>query len=362
MIRLTINDLRLIKDGLIYLEEIQLEARPGAIHLVVGPEGSGKSLLARTIAGLEPDADGEIYLDGRDMIAIPPDRRRMAWIGQRNGLWSGYSVFANVEFGLKSKKVPRVERKTRVSEALGWFGADSLRDRRVETLNPLESRRVALARSLVMDPQVLLIDEPTEGLSPEQSELLVENLMRVQAEQRLTTVIFSRNPAPWWSSADRISLLEQGRIVQSGGVAEVFDRPSGANSAGLLGLCNILNGQVEAIDNKGEILVRLPFGRLLGRIAGSSRTATAGDPVLVMIRPESVNLSNSSPSGQVNRIPARIESISPEGGLRRLTLLTQGELVIEAVATSGVVQGIQPGSTTVALVAAEQVGVVLRQM
>ncbi|MFM1800714.1 MAG: hypothetical protein RJA81_66, partial [Planctomycetota bacterium] len=147
MIRLTVNDLTLVKDGLTFLDEIQLEARPGAVHLVVGPSGSGKSLLGRTIAGLEEDAEGEIYLDGRDMMAIPPDRRRIGWVAEQNGLWLGYSVFANVEFGLKVKRIPRQERKDRVSEALGWFGADSLRDRRVETLSPLEARRVAMARS-----------------------------------------------------------------------------------------------------------------------------------------------------------------------------------------------------------------------
>lgn len=361
MIRLTVNDLRLVKDGLIYLDDIQLEARPGTIHLVVGPEGSGKSLLAHTIVGLEPDADGEIYLDGRDMIAIPPDRRRMAWVGQENGLWAGYSVFANVEFGLKSRKIPRQERKARASEALGLFGADSLRDRRVESLNPLEARRVAMARSIAVDPQILILDEPTAGLEPQQADLFIENILRVQADQRLTTVLLSRQPAPWWSWSDRISLLDQGRIIQSGSSSIVFDRPMSHAAAEMLGPCNILSGEVEAADPKGEILVRLPFGRLLGILSGSALTVNSGDKVSVYIRPESVNISPASTSGQVNRIPVRIESIVSEGGLRRLKLLTQGDLVIEAVTTSGAIQGIQPGATTIALVAAEQIGVVVDQ-
>lgn len=357
MIRLTVNDLTLVKDGLTFLDEIQLEARPGAVHLVVGPSGSGKSLLGRTIAGLEEDAEGEIYLDGRDMMAIPPDRRRIGWVAEQNGLWLGYSVFTNVEFGLKVKRIPRQERKDRVSEALGWFGADSLRDRRVETLSPLEARRVAMARSLVVDPQILMVDEPTASLNENDARLFSENLLRVQSDQRLTTVLFCRSANPWWSWSDRISLLSAGRVIQSGPVSEVFDRPANPEAASMLGECNILKGQVEAFDPKGEVLVVLPFGRLLGRLAGSRIAPDSGETVTVMIRPESIHLAGGPSSGQVNRIPVRVESILPEGGLRRIQLLTQGEIRIEALTTSCGLQGLQPGSSAMVTIAADQVSV-----
>ena len=359
MIRLTVNDLRLTSDGLIFLDDINFEARPGAIHLVTGRSGSGKTMIGRSLAGLEPDADGEIYLDGRDMIGIPPEKRRIAWVSGDGGLWPGYTVYANVEFGLKMRKVARAERRTRVSEALGWFGVDSLKDQKIDELTAVESRRVALARALAVDPQMLVIDEPLGDLDEASRESLRENIVRVQAEQRLTTIILTRHPAEWWAWADRISILDGGKLVQTGALAEVYNHPANAMAAEYLGLCNIMTGEVEAAEANGEVLVRLPFGKLLGRQSGRVKSAAAGDRATVYIRPEAIGVGISSSSPQMNRVPVRIGSIQFEGGVRRFLLEAQGDTRLVARSCLLSLGQLREGIGTSALISPDHVGVVV---
>jgi ABC-type Fe3+/spermidine/putrescine transport system ATPase subunit len=359
MIRLTVNDLRLTTDGLIFLDDINLEARPGAIHIITGRSGSGKSMLGRTLAGLEPDSDGEIYLDGRDMNAVPPDKRRIGWVASESALWPGYTVYANVEFGLKLRKISRSDRRTRVSEALGWFGVDSLRDQKVETLTPVEARRVALARALAVDPQMLVIDEPLGDLDDASREALRENIVRVQAEQRMTTLILTRHPSDWWAWADRITILDGGSVVQTGPMAEVYNRPVNPLAAEYLGLCNILSGEVEEANANGEIMLRMPFGKLLGKQSGRIRDARPGDRATVYIRPEAIGVGISSNSPQMNRVPVRINSIAFEGGLRRFQLDAQGDTRLVARSCLLSLGQLREGIGTSALIAPDYVGVVV---
>ncbi|MFM7318709.1 MAG: ABC transporter ATP-binding protein [bacterium] len=359
MIRLTVNDLRLTTDGLIYLDDIHFEARPGTIHLITGRADSGKTMIGRTLAGLEPDADGEIYLDGRDMTGIPAEKRRIAWVSGDGCLWPGYTVYANVEFGLKVRKVARAERRTRVSEALGWFGVDSLKDQKVDKLTAVESRRVALARALAVDPQMLVVDEPLGDLDEASRESLRENIVRVQSEQRLTTIILTRHPSDWWAWADRITILNGGGLVQTGALAEVYNRPANAMAAEYLGLCNIMTGEVEAAEANGEVLVRLPFGKLLGRQSGRIKSAAAGDKATVYIRPEAIGVGISSSSPQMNRVPVRIGSIQFEGGLRRFLLEAQGDTQLVARSCLLSLGQLREGIGTSALISPDHVGVVV---
>jgi ABC-type Fe3+/spermidine/putrescine transport system ATPase subunit len=359
MIRLTVHDLRLVADGLILLDDIRLEARPGAIHLVVGPSGSGKTLLGRTLAGFEPDANGEMYLDGRDVIDVPPARRRVGWVPKANSLWPALSVYSNVEFGLRSQKISRQERRTRVSEALGWFGADSLKERRADSLSLLESRRVALARSIIVDPQILIIDDPLADLAPEESEILRDNIARVQSDQRLTTMILAVDPQPWWPVVDRMSLLDLGKVIQTGTSAEVLQRPNSIRSASYFGACNLLIGEIEAIGQAGEVLVRLPIGQLVGKLATTSDILEIGSPVRVLIRPEAIALGTTPVGGsQTNRVPVRVDEILFEGPLRRIRMSAPGDQVLELISTSTVMSGMAVGSTSTALIPADQVSVI----
>jgi len=361
MIRLTVQKLSLRVDEIRLLDDIDIEARPGSCHVVMGPPGSGKTVLARAIAGLEEDCDGEIYLDGRDVIDIPPDKRRIGLVTSDPGLWPGHSAGTNVELGLKGRGIARQDRKARVSEALGWFGVDSLKHRRVETLSPIESRRVALARAMAVDPQVMLLDEPLSGLSESEARDLRDDIARVQAEQRMTVILLTREVDPWWTLADRLSLLADGRVLQSGSAEDVLNRPASREAAAILGPCNVIEGVVEAADPRGEALVRTACGRLLGRLSKTSLTAAQqGDPALVLIRPESIAFAAlSASSAQVNRVPVRVIRVNFAGRSIRCDLEAPGETPMTAYLSAGQASGIRPDTNVSALIPAELISVVV---
>jgi len=360
MIRLTIHNLTLRRDEITLLDEVSIEARPGRIHLVLGRPESGKTMLARTLAGLEPDCTGEIYQDGRDFIDIPPEKRRIGLVQTDPGLWLGYSAGANVDFGLKRRGIARQERKDRISEALGWFGVDSLKHRRVESLGRIESLRVALARALAVDPQVMILDDPLAGLNETEVQGLRDDIVRVQTEQRVTTVVLARDVAPWWECADRISLLHDGRILRSGTPEEVFHRPESLEAAAFFGPCNVIEGVAEAIDPRGEVLVRTACGRLLGRAATSQGLVPRqGDPVIVMFRPEAIALGGVTGSGsaQVNRIPVRVVRSNFAGRTYRCELAAPGEIPLTATLIAGQAAGIRPETNLTALIPSEMMSV-----
>ncbi len=365
MIRMTVQKLSLRRDEIRLLDEIDLEARPGSCHVILGPPGSGKTVLARAIAGLEEDCTGEIYLDGRDVIDIPPEKRRIGLVTSDPGLWPGYSAGANVELGLKSRGIARQDRKARISEALSWFGVDSLKHRRVESLSLIESRRVALARALAVDPQVLLLDEPLANLNEAEKLALHDDIARVQTEQRLTVTLLTREVEHWWSLADRLSLLSEGRILQSGSAESVLNRPVSLEAAALLGPCNVIEGVVEAADPRGEALVRTACGRLLGRISDSGQPAPRqGDQALVLIRPESIAFAAvaSANSAQVNRVPVRVLRTNFEGRTFRCELEAPGETPMTASLTAGQASGIRPDLNLAALIPAELISVVIPEV
>jgi len=362
MIRMTVQKLSLRRDEIRLLDEIDLEARPGSCHVILGTPGSGKSLLARAIAGLEEDCTGEIYLDGRDVIDIPPEKRRIGLVTSDPGLWPGYSAGTNVELGLKSRGIARQDRKARISEALSWFGVDSLKHRRVETLSLIESRRVALARSLAVDPQVLLLDEPLANLNAAETQAFHDDIARVQTEQRVTMILLTREVEPWWTSADRLSLLSEGRILQSGSAESVLNRPVSLEAAAMLGPCNVIEGVVEAADPRGEALVRTACGRLLGRLSSTGQSAPRqGDQAYVLIRPESIAFAavSSASSAQVNRVPVRVLRTNFAGRTLRCDLEAPGETPLTASLTTGQASGIRPDLNLSAMIPADLISVVI---
>lgn len=360
MIRLTIHNLTLRRDEITLLDQVGIEARPGRIHLVLGRPESGKTVLARSLAGLEPDCTGEIYLDGRDIIDIPPEKRRVGLVSADPGLWPGLSAGTNVDFGLRYRGIARQDRKSRISEALGWFGVDSLKHRRVESFSPIESRRVALARALAVDPQVMIMDDPLADLAESESQALRDDIVRVHNEQRVTTVVMARDVNPWWEFADRISLLHEGRILRTGPPDEVFHRPESLEAAAFFGPCNVIEGVAEAIDPRGEVLVRTACGRLLGRVVTSPGfVPRQGEPVIVMFRPEAIALGavSGSATAQVNRIPVRVVRSTFAGRTFRCELEAPGEIPLTATLLAGQAAGIRPETNLTALIPSELMSV-----
>ena len=245
--------IRVILEGLVKrygavaaVDGVSLELRPGGMTFVLGPSGAGKTTLARLVAGLEAPEDGEIFFDDRMVQAVPAHERAVGMVFEDPGLWPGLSVVENVGYPLRVRKQSRTERRHRVAETLTALRIDSLAGRRPEQLTPQQRFRTALARALVTQPELLILDAPLRTLSPREREESWDDLRRVHHEAEVTTMVLTDDPDEAMALADRLAVMDLGRIVQVGTPQELYNRPVDVFVARLLGPTNLLQGQVES--------------------------------------------------------------------------------------------------------------------
>jgi ABC-type Fe3+/spermidine/putrescine transport system ATPase subunit len=340
MIRLVVDGLTRRIDDLAVVERAGLEARPGELVVVLGPSGAGKTTLARLIAGLEPSDQGEIYFNGRVMNAVPPRDRRVGMVFQDDALWPHLTVAENVGLVLKSESLTRRERRRRVDDALDRVRVDAVAGKRPEALTTPQRRRVAIARALAGDPGLLILDEPLGPLSGRARDEFREEFRQLHAQLEITTLLLTRDSREALALADRLAVMDLGRIVQFGGPAEVYNSPVDAVVAQLLGPTNLLQGQVEGTDPRGAMVVRTPLGRLIGRTSGGP--IPDGSLVTVSIRPEVLGLGTLIPP-DANRFAATLERQVFLGEVRRLNLRGPGDWPVLAVALQVHSQGLREG-------------------
>jgi putative spermidine/putrescine transport system ATP-binding protein len=331
-----------------------LELRPGEMTYVLGPPGAGKTTLARLVAGLESPDYGEIYFGDRLVHTLPAVERGAGMVFQDLGLWPGLTVVENVGYPLKIQKMPRPDRRRRVSEVLAALRIDSLAGRRPEGLTPQQRLRTALARALVTRPGFLVLDEPLGSLEPRAREECWDDLRRVHAEAGVTILVFTDDPVEALALADRLAVMDLGKILQFGAPQELYSRPLDVFVARMLGPTNLLQGQVEShvTEAKGEVVVRTPLGRLIGQMIPGQ--AGPGAPVTISVRPETVSLGPSTPPGW-NRFPATVERIIFRGELRQVHARGPGDWPIIVSALQSQSQSLREGQSLTLSVAPEHV-------
>jgi ABC-type sugar transport system ATPase subunit len=317
-----------------------IELRPGELFYILGPSGSGKTTLARLIAGLDRPDDGEIFFDGKLVNDTPPEGRGVGLLFQGDPLWPHLSVADNVGLALRHQGLNKIDRRGRVAEALTMARIDSLAGRKPDALTPLQRRRAGLARALAVRPQILVFDEPTAGLDPRDADEFRDDTRRLHAELQLTTLVLTRDAREALSMAERLAVLDLGRIVQSGQPAEVYNRPVDALVGRLLGPINLFQGQVEGSESRGGVVVRTPLGRLIGHAPAGA--PAAGSPVTVAIRPESLWHGGLVPQG-ANRFAATLERQVFLGELRALHLRGPGDWPLMALAIQAQSGGLREG-------------------
>jgi molybdate transport system ATP-binding protein len=330
----------------------RLEVGRGEVVAVLGPNGAGKSTLFRLLLLLErPDA-GTIRLGGRAVEPGDEDaRRRVAGVFQRPRLFSG-SVRSNLEFGLRSTGVPAREWSERIDRTVAELGVSHLPRADVRTLSGGEAQRVALARALVLEPEVLLLDEPTTGLDVTVRRRFREELGRVIRERARSVVLITHDAADAFELADRVAVMEGGRIVQVGTPEDLTTEPATPFVAAFTGAELLLDGTVEEVGD-GTLVVRSGQARLLGRSADGG--AAVGDRVHVRYRPEDVVLAppgaalDSAWVSARNRLAMTVRSTIPVGGLIRVRL--DGPISLAALVTrdSGDHLDLRPGTAVTAL-------------
>src|SRR6201993_2324623 len=224
------------------LDHVDFVVPDGSLTALLGPSGSGKSTLLRTIAGLDQPDSGTVTINGRDVTRVPPQRRGIGFVFQHYAAFKHMTVRDNVAYGLKIRKRPRAEVKEKVDNLLEVVGLSGFQTRCPNQLSGGQRQRMALARALAVDPQVLLLDEPFGALDAKVREDLRAWLRRLHDEVHVTTVLVTHDQSEALDVADRIAVINKGRIEQIGSPTAVYDTPANAFVMSFLGAVSSLNG------------------------------------------------------------------------------------------------------------------------
>jgi iron(III) transport system ATP-binding protein len=246
----TIQDLGLSFGQTEVLRGVNLEIEPGELFTFLGPSGSGKSTLLRAIAGFGPKPTGQILIGDDDVAALPPWHRNVGMVFQSYALWPHMSVRRNVAFGLEERKVPAKEIRRRVDAALQLVGLLDLANRRPSQLSGGQQQRVALARTIVVEPRVLLLDEPLSNLDANLRVQMRGEILDLQRKLGLTTIFVTHDQEEANTISDRIAVLNDGVIQQIGSPLELYDKPANRFVASFLGTANLMEGKIEKSGRK----------------------------------------------------------------------------------------------------------------
>jgi iron(III) transport system ATP-binding protein len=226
------------------LRDVSLTIEPGEFFALLGPSGSGKSTLLRLIAGFNRNQSGQLLIGGRDVSAIPPWERNVGMVFQNYALWPHMSVLRNVAFGLEERRLPRADVRRRALAALELVGLAGYEERRPNQLSGGQQQRVALARTIAIEPQVLLLDEPLSNLDAKLRVQMRRELLRLHKRLGITTIFVTHDQEEAMTICDRIAVLDDGVVQQVGTPLELYDEPANRFVAQFVGSVNLFEGSL----------------------------------------------------------------------------------------------------------------------
>jgi molybdate transport system ATP-binding protein len=311
--------------GKFRLGPLWLQLCAGDYLVLLGPSGCGKTSLLRALAGIYPLRGGGLFLDGIDIGALPPHQRGVGYVSQTADLFPHMNVAKNIAFGLSYGYLSRGERRAKVEHIARLLDVSALLERAPATLSGGEAKRIALARSLVLEPRLLLLDEPLSMLDHNARRRMLELLRTVHDQTGTTTVHVTHDREEAWALGGRCAVMNAGRLEGEGSAEDMFRRPGCRFVAEFLGGENIFEARIEKRD--GKFCARLAWGKFL----------LAGDPGIetgwVQIRPESIAPANEQCPGHFK---ATVLSCSDRGVYRELQVETEsGERLVWHAATAG---------------------------
>jgi spermidine/putrescine transport system ATP-binding protein len=310
---------------------IDLDVPGGEFFALLGPSGCGKTTTLRLVAGFEQPTAGRILLDGVDMARTPPHKRKVNTVFQSYALFPFLDVADNVAFGLRFQDIGKAEARRRVAEALALVQLQGLERRRPAQLSGGQQQRVALARALVLNPSVLLLDEPLGALDAKLRKALQVELKALQETVGITFIYVTHDQEEALTMSDRLAVMAGGRIEQVGAPAQLYEEPATTYVAGFLGMANLFPATAKGADGGGRCRLRLGDFELE---AAGGDTAASGE-VRVVIRPERVQLEPYGSSGP-NRVPGMVERLVYQGPATQLVVrLANGESLQALVQNQG---------------------------
>ncbi|WP_374312595.1 ABC transporter ATP-binding protein [Dongia sp.] len=310
--------------GVIAVDAIDLDVPDGAFVTLLGPSGCGKTTTLRMVAGLEHPTGGEIRIKGKRVNETPIHQRNLGMVFQNYALFPHKSIFDNVAFGLKYRGVVKADIETRVRRALDIVRLPGVEQRFPQQLSGGQQQRIALARALVIEPDVLLLDEPLSALDANLREEMRGEIKAIQQRIGVTAIFVTHDQGEALAMSDLVVVMNKGKIEQRGAPAEVYEHPRSAFVANFLGNANFVAGTVAAVDGK-RVSVALADGARID-VADAARAVQLGEAVNVIVRAEKIDIGGGGLAGT-------IAAVDYLGSTARYDVILAGGQKVTALAT-----------------------------
>ncbi|MCL2900079.1 ABC transporter ATP-binding protein [Brenneria tiliae] len=304
------------------LDGVSLQIEQGEFFSLLGPSGCGKTTLLNIIAGFLAPSRGAVLLGGRDITPLPPYQRAIGMVFQNYALFPHLSVFDNVAYGLKVKKLPRKAIADRVKQVLELVRLEALGGRMPHQLSGGQQQRVAIARALAIEPQVLLLDEPLSNLDAKLRKEMQDELRALQRRVGITTILVTHDQEEALALSDRIGILGQGRLQQVGTPLALYRQPANRFVAEFIGQANLFD--VHAAGGEGDFAAQRHFSAADRPLRLRVKQTPADAPSGLMLRPERIRITTEPSAEAVNQTPAILREASYTGAVMRLRLALPG--------------------------------------
>ena len=315
------------------LRDISLEILPGSYTVLLGPSGSGKTTLLSILGGFLTPSEGQVLIGGEDCTLTPPAERPTTTVFQDYALFPHMSVLANVAFGLRMRKVKRRERHARALDLLGLVGLDQAARKRPHQLSGGQRQRVALARALVVEPKVLLLDEPLGALDLKLRRQMQDELKAIQKRVGTAFVHVTHDQEEAMALADDVVVMNDGRIEDHGPPEDVYRRPRSRFTAAFMGESTIFRGKV--VEKSDRLLVMTPLGKLTAH-----GEAEEGEEIELAIRPENLKLQGSR-EAWLHLGRARITDVVFQGSFKRVIAVSDSMPPVQMILRIGTEEGVK---------------------
>jgi len=282
------------KDTVTAVDNVSIEVKEGELITLLGPSGCGKTTTLRMIAGFELPTSGKVLIDGEDVSTTPPNRRPTTMVFQNYALFPHLTVSENIAYGLKIRRDSRKNIRKKTEEIMRLVGLWGLSERSPAQLSGGQQQRVSLARSLVMEPKVLLLDEPLSNLDAKLRVSTRLEIRKLQQRVGITSVYVTHDQEEAITLSDRVVIMHQGKIMQIGTPQEIYAQPVNRFVADFIGKANFLEGRVGSMTNEREYELDVMGQRF--EISVEKGSFSEGERVLLVIRPESVTLEPKKPN------------------------------------------------------------------
>jgi spermidine/putrescine transport system ATP-binding protein len=287
---------------------VDMAIAEGEFFTMLGPSGCGKTTTMRLIAGFDEPTVGQVRLHGSDVVGVPPNKRDVNMVFQSYALFPHMNVFENVAFGLRRKGLPKPDITRRVGEMLEIVDLTGRERRRPRELSGGQQQRVAVARALVNRPRALLLDEPLAALDRKLRQAMQVELKRIQRDVGVTFVFVTHDQGEALTMSDRIAVMNDGVVEQTGRPREIYERPATKFVAGFIGTSNLLSGTVTQIAGPNAVISCGPDGRIVVPLNGGA-TAVAGGELELTVRPEKIGIRAETPPGDGCRLRGTVTDI-----------------------------------------------------